>query len=279
MAASFPHHACRRQQSRARHRDRDTEGAANPSRCSRIRQVALSANQPSSSEQQWTPRDVQRHCRALHPRRANRRSEPSICSESLFHDNNLPTVSPEVGFTTLGQSAGFVDPTAGSREPAERVGQKKWSRKPNPLEDPTGHRSGLQACPARRISASNRAGQSDPLCPPVHRQQLRTDHFDSGSGLRHHQPTGADAAYACSGHRGHCSPISEILALQWRDIDVENQCIYVRRAYVYGKFGKPKSKASKRPVPLHPVLAAHLLNCAGKRRTARKRNLCSPLSN
>jgi integrase len=34
----------------------------------------------------------------------------------------------------------------------------------------------------------------------------------------------------------------------------------VRRAYVYGKFGKPKSKASKRPVPLHPVLAAHLLN-------------------
>jgi integrase len=53
--------------------------------------------------------------------------------------------------------------------------------------------------------------------------------------------------------------ISEILALQWRDIDVENQRIYVRRAYVYGKFGKPKSKASKRPVPLHPVLAAHLL--------------------
>ena len=41
--------------------------------------------------------------------------------------------------------------------------------------------------------------------------------------------------------------ISEILALQWRDIDVENQCIYVRRAYVYGRFGKPKSKASKRP--------------------------------
>jgi len=54
--------------------------------------------------------------------------------------------------------------------------------------------------------------------------------------------------------------ISEILALQWGDIDGENQCIYVRRAYVYGKFGKPKSKASKRPVPLHPVLAAHLLN-------------------
>src|SRR6202050_1586738 len=54
--------------------------------------------------------------------------------------------------------------------------------------------------------------------------------------------------------------ISEILALQWRDIDAENQCIYVRRADVYGRFGKPKAKASKRPVPLHPLLAAHLLN-------------------
>ncbi len=53
--------------------------------------------------------------------------------------------------------------------------------------------------------------------------------------------------------------ISEILALQWKNVDVENQCIYVRRAYVYGKFGKPKSKASKRPVPLPPMLAAHLL--------------------
>ena len=137
---------------------------------------------------------------------AARRSEPSICSESLFHDNNLPTLPPKVGFTTLGQSAGFVDPTAGSRELAKRAGQEKRSKKPNPVEDPTGHRSGLQACPACRISASNRAGQSDPLCPPVHSQQLRTDHFDSGSGLRHHQPTGADAAYACSGHRGHCSP-------------------------------------------------------------------------
>src|SRR5260370_14762947 len=38
--------------------------------------------------------------------------------------------------------------------------------------------------------------------------------------------------------------ISEILALQWRDIDVENLCIYIRLAYLYSKFGKPKSKAS-----------------------------------
>jgi integrase len=49
--------------------------------------------------------------------------------------------------------------------------------------------------------------------------------------------------------------ISEILALRWADIDKAHSCIRVTRAYVYGKFGPPKSKASKKPVPLHPLLA------------------------
>ncbi len=49
--------------------------------------------------------------------------------------------------------------------------------------------------------------------------------------------------------------ISEILALRWSDIDTDHSCIRVTRAYVYGKFGPPKSKASKKPVPLHPLLA------------------------
>ena len=52
--------------------------------------------------------------------------------------------------------------------------------------------------------------------------------------------------------------ISEILALQWSDIDKAHSCIRVTRAYVYGKFGPPKSKASKKPVPLHPLLAEAL---------------------
>ena len=52
--------------------------------------------------------------------------------------------------------------------------------------------------------------------------------------------------------------ISEILALRWSDVDWMNSCIRVTRAYVYGRFGPPKSNASKRPVPLHPLLAALL---------------------
>jgi integrase len=52
--------------------------------------------------------------------------------------------------------------------------------------------------------------------------------------------------------------ISEILALRWSDMDKAHSCIWVTRAYVYGKFGPPKSKASKKPVPLHPLLAEAL---------------------
>ena len=52
--------------------------------------------------------------------------------------------------------------------------------------------------------------------------------------------------------------ISEILALLWSDVDKAHSCIHLTRAYVYGRFGPPKSKASKKPVPLHPLLAEAL---------------------
>ena len=52
--------------------------------------------------------------------------------------------------------------------------------------------------------------------------------------------------------------ISEILALRWSNVDWEHSCIRITRAYVYGKFGPPKSKASRKPVPMHPLLAALL---------------------
>jgi integrase len=53
--------------------------------------------------------------------------------------------------------------------------------------------------------------------------------------------------------------VSEILALRWCDVDWDNSCIRVTRAYVYGRFGPPKSRASKRPVPMHTLLAALLI--------------------
>jgi len=53
--------------------------------------------------------------------------------------------------------------------------------------------------------------------------------------------------------------VSELLGLMWMDLDFEGLVIYVRRAYVWGRLKEPKSKASKAPVPMHPLLAGFLL--------------------
>jgi len=47
--------------------------------------------------------------------------------------------------------------------------------------------------------------------------------------------------------------------LLWTDLNFEDQVIEVKRAYVWGQLKTPKSKASKSPVPMHPVLAGFLM--------------------
>jgi integrase len=54
--------------------------------------------------------------------------------------------------------------------------------------------------------------------------------------------------------------ISECLRLQWQDISFTNAMIHVRRTWTCGQVGTPKSKASKGPVPLHPLLAEFMLS-------------------
>ena len=49
--------------------------------------------------------------------------------------------------------------------------------------------------------------------------------------------------------------ISECLGLQWQDVSFTEAVIHVRRTWTCGKVGWPKSKTSKGPVPLHPLLA------------------------
>ena len=49
--------------------------------------------------------------------------------------------------------------------------------------------------------------------------------------------------------------ISECLGLQWQDVSFSEAIIQVRRTWTCGKVGWPKSKTSKGPVPLHPLLA------------------------
>lgn len=50
----------------------------------------------------------------------------------------------------------------------------------------------------------------------------------------------------------------ELIALRWRDVDWQARRIRVRRSYVRGEFGTPKSKRSSRAVPLIDRLAGEL---------------------
>jgi integrase len=49
--------------------------------------------------------------------------------------------------------------------------------------------------------------------------------------------------------------ISETLGLQWNDLDFSNQKIHVRRTWLDGRIGKPKTKASSQPVGMGTLLA------------------------
>ena len=51
---------------------------------------------------------------------------------------------------------------------------------------------------------------------------------------------------------------SEIAGLQWCDIDWENQQIEIRRTWIKGKIGKPKSPESEAAMPMSPILASCL---------------------
>jgi len=52
--------------------------------------------------------------------------------------------------------------------------------------------------------------------------------------------------------------ISEVLGLRWQDVDREKREVRVRQGVVYGKVGAPKSKRSRRSVPVEDGLLRDL---------------------
>lgn len=50
----------------------------------------------------------------------------------------------------------------------------------------------------------------------------------------------------------------EIFGLKWADIDLERATLHVRRSYVDGVVGPPKTETSRRPLPLPPQLVEAL---------------------
>jgi integrase len=56
---------------------------------------------------------------------------------------------------------------------------------------------------------------------------------------------------------------SELVALTWADLDTDLMEISITRAYVRSRFGDTKTDASKKPVPLHPVVLGALTTWRG----------------
>ena len=58
--------------------------------------------------------------------------------------------------------------------------------------------------------------------------------------------------------------LGELLALRWRDVDWIAGVIRVRRNYVRGRYGTPKSRRSSRAVPMaderHSLVLSHFLD-------------------
>jgi integrase len=57
---------------------------------------------------------------------------------------------------------------------------------------------------------------------------------------------------------------SELLGLEWRDVDFAAERIRVRRSYVRGHWGRPKSRYSSRAVPMAPQVAVALRRHLGR---------------
>jgi integrase len=53
---------------------------------------------------------------------------------------------------------------------------------------------------------------------------------------------------------------SELFALKWGDIDFSQGAMNVTRSIAYGIVGRCKTEASQKPVPVHPILAAALID-------------------
>jgi integrase len=56
---------------------------------------------------------------------------------------------------------------------------------------------------------------------------------------------------------------SEMFGLRWSDVNLLTMEVAVKRSCVRGRFGKVKTDASGRPVPLHPLVSAVLLEWRG----------------
>jgi integrase len=114
-----------------------------------------------------------------------------------------------------------------------------------------------QACAIRDSSESNLAiarelGVSDSLVSRIRRGLIWTDEARTQNVYAEMDRALILMAAMTGGRQG------ELLALRWRDVDWLVQKARIRRSYVRGQLGKPKSKRSSRAIPLAMRVAGAL---------------------
>jgi integrase len=118
-----------------------------------------------------------------------------------------------------------------------------------PEHHPKGKLSWEQVCTIRASSVSNvklgrEFGVSDSLVSRIRRGMIWIDEASTENVYAPVDRVLILTAAMTGGRQG------ELLALRWRDVDWLVQKARIRRAYVRGQFGTPKSKRSSRGVPL-----------------------------
>jgi integrase len=126
-----------------------------------------------------------------------------------------------------------------------------------PEHHPKGKLSWEQVCAIRASSASNvklgrEFGVSDSLVSRIRRGLIWTDEASTENVYAPVDRVLILTAAMTGSRQG------ELLALRWRDVDWLVQRARIRRAYVRGQFGMPKSKRSSRGVPMAMRVAGAL---------------------
>jgi integrase len=126
-----------------------------------------------------------------------------------------------------------------------------------PEHHPKGKLTWEQVCAIRASTASNvklgrELGVSDSLVSRIRRGLIWSDEASTQNVYAFVDRVLILTAAMTGGRQG------ELLALRWRDVDWLVQKARIRRAYVRGQFGTPKSKRSSRGIPLAMRVAGAL---------------------
>jgi integrase len=96
----------------------------------------------------------------------------------------------------------------------------------------------------------------------LHPQKTRIAHVQHGFEFLGYKIKRGEKNFLCPRATG--MRVSELLALQWADIDFERRLIHIRRTFYRGSFGLPKTSTSERVIPmsdgLHFALRQHKRN-------------------